>query len=154
MVKRLDNFSNVRSYAMLDLACLGAELKRVDALSPKGDLQDSSRTAEPIEPTNEASEESNAATDAEGQLSLTGLVHLRGFFRLLKKGPGIPSQVLPPLKPRLPLKKGKKGGDDSVPLDSTLDAEFCCFKSSWKNFSLSELQEATNNFNHGIRPAT
>ncbi|KAG8480969.1 hypothetical protein CXB51_025673 [Gossypium anomalum] len=105
---RLDNCSNVRSYAMLDLTSLGAELKRIDALSPKGDLQDCSRTAEALELTNEASEESNSATDSEGQLSLTGLVHLRGFFRLLKKGPGIPSQVLPPLIPKLPLKRGKK----------------------------------------------
>ncbi|TYG50702.1 hypothetical protein ES288_D10G196700v1 [Gossypium darwinii] len=148
MVKRLDNCSNVRSYAMLDLTSLGAELKRIDALSPKGDLQDCSRNAEPLELTNEASEESNSATDSEGQLSLTGLVHLRGFFRLLKKGPGIPSQVLPPLIPKLPLKRGKKGGEDTVPLDSALDAELRCLKSSWKNFSLSELQEATNNFSH------
>ncbi|MBA0871016.1 hypothetical protein Goshw_020115 [Gossypium schwendimanii] len=148
MVKRLDNCSNVRSYAMLDLTSLGAELKRIDALSPKGDLQDCSRTAEPLELTNEASEESNSATDSEGQLSLAGLVHLRGFFRLLKKGPGIPSQVLPPLIPKLLLKRGKKGGEDTVPLDSALDAELRCLKSSWKNFSLSELQEATNNFSH------
>ncbi|MBA0780274.1 hypothetical protein Gotri_004392, partial [Gossypium trilobum] len=148
MVKRLDNCSNVRSYAMLDLTSLGAELKRIDALSPKGDLQDCLRTAEPLELTNEASEDSNSATDSEGQLSLTGLVHLRGFFRLLKKGPGIPSQVLPPLIPKLPLKRGKKGGEDTVPLDSALDAELRCLKSSWKNFSLSELQEATNNFSH------
>ncbi|XWS13980.1 hypothetical protein CRYUN_Cryun36dG0084800 [Craigia yunnanensis] len=33
-------------------------------------------------------------------------------------------------------------------LCTALDAELCCFKSTWKNFSLSELQEATNNFSH------
>ncbi|KAE8736008.1 hypothetical protein F3Y22_tig00000218pilonHSYRG00155 [Hibiscus syriacus] len=48
------------------------------------------------------------------------------------------------------VKKGKKGGDDMVaPLESTLAAELSCFKSSWKNFSLSELEEATDNFRKG-----
>ncbi|TYJ14414.1 hypothetical protein E1A91_A10G117100v1 [Gossypium mustelinum] len=147
-IRRKPRTSFSDSVTSIDLTSLGAELKRIDALSPKGDLQGCSRTAEALELTNEASEESNSATDSEGQLSLTGLVHLRGFFRLLKKGPGIPSQVLPPLMPKLPLKRGKKGGEDTVPLDSALDAELRCLKSSWKNFLLSELQEATNNFSH------
>merc|ERR1712137_539326 len=33
-------------------------------------------------------------------------------------------------------------------LSSSIEGEFCRFKSSWKNFTLSELQEASNNFSH------
>ncbi|XWS53704.1 hypothetical protein CRYUN_Cryun10bG0023200 [Craigia yunnanensis] len=63
-------------------------------------------------------------------------------------GPGI-SYTLPPLKPKLTRRKSKRIRDDVVlQLCSTLDAELCYFKSTWKNFSLSELQEATNNFSH------
>ncbi|KAG1326348.1 hypothetical protein COCNU_01G002820 [Cocos nucifera] len=35
--------------------------------------------------------------------------------------------------------------------DITTDHDNCCFKPSWKNFTLSELQKATNNFRPGSK---
>ncbi|KAK8539387.1 hypothetical protein V6N12_043013 [Hibiscus sabdariffa] len=131
-----------------DLETLQAEVKQIDTLCPNAELQDcSTGTAESIETSEEPAD--SETSESYSYTTLVGLVQLRGFFRLLKKGPGIPSQVLPPLIPKGAVKKGKRSGDDTVPpLDSTLDGELGCFKSSWKNFSLSELEEATNNFSH------
>ncbi|XP_039058324.1 receptor-like cytosolic serine/threonine-protein kinase RBK2 [Hibiscus syriacus] len=138
------------SVSTLDLDSLQAEVKTIGAASLNAECRDcSTSTAESIDPRTDASEEpaESEISESESHSSLASFIQLRGFFRLLKKGPGIPSQVLPPLMPKGAIKKGKKGGDDRVPpLDSTLDAELICFKSSWKNFSLSELEEATNNF--------
>ncbi|XP_039048770.1 receptor-like cytosolic serine/threonine-protein kinase RBK2 [Hibiscus syriacus] len=124
------------------LESLNTEVKKIDAVPPDAAWDDCSTSiAESIEPRSEASEEpaGSETTGSQSYPSLGSLVQLRGFFGLLKKGPGIPSQVL--------LKKGKRSGDDMVPpLESTLNAELSCFKSSWKNFSLSELEEATDNF--------
>ncbi|GMI69825.1 hypothetical protein HRI_000651800 [Hibiscus trionum] len=149
-VRNLHRVGFSDSISTLDLSSLRAEVKKIDAVPPNAECQDcSTSTAESTEPTSDASEEASESeiTESESHPSLASLVQLRGFFRLRKKGPGIPSQVLPPLIPKGAVKKGKRSGDDMVPpLDSTLDAELSCFKSSWKNFSLSELEEATNNF--------
>lgn len=82
-----------------------------------------------------------------------------GFFRLLKKGSQMPFQTFHPLKnvPKLTRRKSKRIREDLIPslnspaLQSSFDAEFCCFKSSWKNFTLSEIQAATNDFSHGMK---
>ncbi|XP_007035412.2 PREDICTED: receptor-like cytosolic serine/threonine-protein kinase RBK2 isoform X1 [Theobroma cacao] len=147
------------SISSLDLASLGAEVERIDQPSPTAALEDCSTSLESIESRSVESIESaeseptsskaSTSSDSENHQSSATSVHWRGFFRLLKKGPGIPFQTLPPLKPRLTRRKSKRVRDDMVPqLSSTLDAELCCFKSTWKNFSLSELHEATNNFSH------
>ncbi|PPS16809.1 hypothetical protein GOBAR_AA03814 [Gossypium barbadense] len=87
------------------------------------------------------------SSDSENQYSFAQIVQWRGFLQLLKKGPGIASQTLPQFKPRFSRKKSKRLRDEMVPnLCSALDAEMSCSKSSWKNFSLSELEEATDNF--------
>ncbi|KAM6545297.1 hypothetical protein CsatB_026033 [Cannabis sativa] len=83
--------------------------------------------------------------------------HWRGFFGILKKGPHIRFQTFPPLKgvSKFTRRKSKRIREEMVPPlnpptnASSLDAELSCFKSSWKNFSLSELQVATNNFSQG-----
>ncbi|XVF66324.1 hypothetical protein PTKIN_Ptkin10aG0026200 [Pterospermum kingtungense] len=160
-------------YIMLDLAPLGTEAERIDQQSPEPALEEfSTCTVEPIEPSalsieSRSIEESvesaeseptssKASTSSDSELqqsfsdlqqSLATIIHWRGFFRLLKKGPGVASQNLPPLKPRLTRKKSRRIREDMVPqLCSALDAELCCFKSTWKNFTLSELMEATDNF--------
>ncbi|KAL4386787.1 hypothetical protein GQ457_09G022810 [Hibiscus cannabinus] len=152
-VRNLHRVGFSDSISTLDLSSIRAEVKKIDAVSLNAECQDCSTSpAESIEPTSDASEESaeSETTESESRTSLSSLVQLRGFFRLRKKGPGIPSPVLPPLIPKGTVKKGKRSGDDTVPpLDSTLDAEISCFKSSWKNFSLSELEEATDNFSPG-----
>ncbi|KAL2341193.1 hypothetical protein Fmac_009133 [Flemingia macrophylla] len=54
--------------------------------------------------------------------------------------------------PKLTRRKSKRIREDLIPslnspaLQSSLDTEFGCFKSSWKNFTLSEILSATNYF--------
>ena len=161
----------IEFFIMLDLTSLGTEVERIDVPSPTAGLEDCSTSiVECIEPSVESTElrsipsiesaesepsssKASTSSDFEHQQNSATIVHWRDFFRVLKKGPGIPSQTLPPLKPKLTRRKSKRIRDVMVPqLCTALDAELCCFKSTWKNFSLSELQEATNNFSHGIFP--
>ncbi|MED6136672.1 hypothetical protein PIB30_058020 [Stylosanthes scabra] len=77
----------------------------------------------------------------------------RGFFKLLKKGSQMPFQTFHPLKsvPKLTRRKSKRVREDLIPspaLNSSFDSDFASFKSSWKNFTLSELQAATDDFSH------
>ncbi|TKY72057.1 Receptor cytosolic serine/threonine-protein kinase RBK2 [Spatholobus suberectus] len=113
-------------------------------------------------PTSHGSEtpSSRASTsDSEGQGPLVGNLpcnnnQWRGFFKLLKKGSQMPFQTFQPLKnvPKLTRRKSKRIREDLIPslnspaLQSSFDTEFGCFKSSWKNFTLSEIQAATNDF--------
>ncbi|KAK8984114.1 hypothetical protein V6N11_029442 [Hibiscus sabdariffa] len=98
-----------------------------------------------------SSNKASVSSYSEPQNGLAQIVQWRGFFRILKKGAGISSQsALPPVKPKLTRKNSKRFRGDVTPnLCSALDAELSCFKSFWKNFSLLELQEATNNFSNG-----
>ncbi|RYR20599.1 uncharacterized protein LOC107634400 isoform X2 [Arachis ipaensis] len=59
-------------------------------------------------------------------------------------------QPFHPLKkdvPKLTRRKSKKVREDLIP--SSFDSEFGNFKSSRKNFTLFELQDATDDFSHG-----
>ncbi|KAF1895367.1 hypothetical protein Lal_00044017 [Lupinus albus] len=99
-----------------------------------------------------------STSDSEGHPDLTGAGNNQwhqGFFKLLKKGSQMHFHIHP-LKnvQKLTRRKSKRIREDLIPslsspaLKSSLDSEFCCFKSSWKNFSLSEIQAATNDFTH------
>ncbi|XP_044498733.1 receptor-like cytosolic serine/threonine-protein kinase RBK2 [Mangifera indica] len=73
--------------------------------------------------------------------------HWSGFFGLLKTG--VKFQAFPSRKHALKLTKSKtkKNMEASSPvLNTPLDAELYNLKSSWKNFSLKELQAATKDF--------
>ncbi|KAL1294644.1 hypothetical protein AAHE18_19G153600 [Arachis hypogaea] len=62
----------------------------------------------------------------------------------------MPFQPFHPLKKdvsKLSRRKSKRVREDLIL--SSFDSEFANFKSSWKNFTLSELQAATDDFNHG-----
>lgn len=127
------------------------------------DIEEGSQTE--YSPRSQESEtpSSRASTsDSEGQAGLRGNLNnnnqWRGFFKLLKKGSQMPFQTFHPLKnvPKLTRRKSKRIREDLIPslnspaLQSSFDSEFCCFKSSWKNFTLSEIQAATNDFSHGM----
>ncbi|XP_016193401.1 uncharacterized protein LOC107634400 isoform X3 [Arachis ipaensis] len=61
-------------------------------------------------------------------------------------------QPFHPLKkdvPKLTRRKSKKVREDLIP--SSFDSEFGNFKSSRKNFTLFELQDATDDFSHGTK---
>ncbi|KAI4342796.1 hypothetical protein MLD38_027376 [Melastoma candidum] len=74
--------------------------------------------------------------------------HWRSFIRTLKKGPAVRFHTFPPKNvPKLTWRKIMKIRGDLVPeLADDLDMELTYFKPSWKNFTLRELQEATDNF--------
>ncbi|XP_034895801.1 receptor-like cytosolic serine/threonine-protein kinase RBK2 isoform X2 [Populus alba] len=127
--------------------------------SPRGVLEDFSVSVE-SETSSKASTSNSYESEAtsprastsgsEGQPNAT--TPWRDFFRVFKKGPAASCHPLPPLKkgtPKLSKRKSRsrRFREEIVPtLTSPLDGEFCHFKSSWKNFSLSELHAATDTF--------
>ncbi|KAK8527683.1 hypothetical protein V6N13_085491 [Hibiscus sabdariffa] len=91
---------------------------------------------------------SNASTssDFKNHHHLATLGNWSNFFGVLKMRPGASSHGLP-LIPKLTKRNNKRIKGDVPEESSSLNADqLCCFKSSWKNFLLSELQEATDNF--------
>ncbi|KAJ6898010.1 hypothetical protein NC652_024742 [Populus alba x Populus x berolinensis] len=130
--------------------------------SPRGVLEDFSVSVE-SETSSKASTSNSYESEAtsprastsgsEGQPNAT--TPWRDFFRVFKKGPAASCHPLPPLKkgtPKLSKRKSRsrRFREEIVPtLTSPLDGEFCHFKSSWKNFSLSELHAATDTFSQG-----
>lgn len=147
-----DSFSNH------DLRSLNLEETVIDDCSPRGVLEDDcprsleSEASSPKASTSDSEGRAGNTSDSEGRFNAP----FRGFFKMLKRGPHMPSQTFPPVKnapkPKLTRRKSKRIREDLIPplnssaLRSSLDPELCCFKSSWKNYSLSELQAATNNF--------
>lgn len=79
--------------------------------------------------------------------------HWRGFFRLLKKGSSaMPFNTFTPLKgvPKLTRRKSKRIRDNMVPVIPALDTDdLFYFKPSWRNFSLQDIQTATNCYSRG-----
>ncbi|XP_047313860.1 receptor-like cytosolic serine/threonine-protein kinase RBK2 [Impatiens glandulifera] len=66
----------------------------------------------------------------------------RGFFgSMMSKGPALPSIA------SMSIRKSWSTGISAAAIDPNLDAgSLYCFKSSWKNFSLRDLEDATNKF--------
>ncbi|XP_011012531.1 PREDICTED: receptor-like cytosolic serine/threonine-protein kinase RBK2 isoform X2 [Populus euphratica] len=127
--------------------------------SPRGVLEDcsvgvESETSSKASTSNsyesEATSPRASTSGSEGQPNAT--TPWRDFLRVFKKGPAASCHPLPPLKkdtPKLSKRKSRsrRFREEIVPtLTSPLDGEFCHFKSSWKNFSLSELHTATDTF--------
>ncbi|KAL0537940.1 hypothetical protein IC582_026931 [Cucumis melo] len=136
------------SFASHELRLLDLEDETKDVASPRGVLEDCSRSLDSETTTSRAS-----TSDWEGHPDSRNPSHWRGFFRLLKKGPQMRFQTFPPLKavPKLTRRKSKRIREDMIPvvspvMDSSIETEFCYFRSSWKNFTLSELEAACNNF--------
>lgn len=84
----------------------------------------------------------------------------QGFIKRLKKGPSIQLHTFHPTIPSLPSlpsikilsKRKSRSARRSMPMlpAPTLDADLQhCFEANWKNFSLSELKQATDNFSTG-----
>ncbi|KAI4345517.1 hypothetical protein L6164_012632 [Bauhinia variegata] len=138
------------SFATIDLASL--EIEGVAECSSRDVPEDYSSSFE-----SEASSSNPGASDGEGQPDSRGTAHSRGLFRLLRKGPHMRLQNFHPLKnvPKLARRKSKRVREDLIPSmnaaqrQPTLDADqLSHFKSSWKNFSFSQIQAATNDFSH------
>lgn len=120
----------------------------MDECSPRegSEEETESETATSNVSTSDSEPRSNGKSDSQW----------RGFLRKLKKGPAMHLHTFHPTIPHLPsIKKRstrKERNTQSLPrLSPGIDSEmFYCFEASWKNFSLSDLQEATNNFSSGM----
>ncbi|KAL6971388.1 hypothetical protein U1Q18_031065 [Sarracenia purpurea var. burkii] len=141
-------FSVSSSLSTEDLNFLDTEEKKVDESSTRrvfsgNDLEES----EESEPT---SSSKASTSDTEAQPDSKSGPQWRGFFRMWKKGP---TMVFHPTMPSMKMLSRKKSRNSRQSLPAienpTLDTDdLYCFKSSWKNFSLSELETATSNFSN------
>ncbi|WCJ23639.1 Protein kinase superfamily protein [Euphorbia peplus] len=110
--------------------------------SPRGALEDCSTSTE------SETAPSASTSDSEGQQA----VPWRDYFRAFTIKPSKHIQTFRTIKkpgPRLTRIKTKKIREELVPVlnTSSLDgADIYCLKSTWRNFSLSEIVAATDNF--------
>lgn len=134
---------------VLDLRSLEME-GRVDDPSPRGVFEDglSSVELDVTSPASTSSSECQSYSKASSN-------RWRGFLRSLKKGSTVRFHTFP-LKsvPKLTRRKSRRIREDMVPafhasLDTEL-GELSYFKPSWRNFTLLELQDATDNFSRGL----
>ncbi|KAJ9182002.1 hypothetical protein P3X46_006040 [Hevea brasiliensis] len=134
-----------------------SELRSLNAEQEEEGQKEGDEESLPRGDNNSNSLESETASRAstsgsEGQLNPLVATHWRDFFRGLKKGAARRIQALSPPKkhgPKLTRSKTKRIREELIPvISSPLDADLYCLKSSWQNFSLSEIKTATNNCSH------
>nr|GEU53123.1 receptor-like cytosolic serine/threonine-protein kinase RBK2 isoform X1 [Tanacetum cinerariifolium] len=122
-------------------------------------VEDNRSKSEPSSPTNNDAADSSSLrfslSDKAAHVDQkTHQKQLGGFLHSLKKAPSATLHTLNPGLPSIPSikkltrKKSRKLVKNMPELSSQLDADLYCFEASWKNFSLSELKNATNNFSH------
>ncbi|XP_019055958.1 PREDICTED: receptor-like cytosolic serine/threonine-protein kinase RBK2 [Nelumbo nucifera] len=116
---------------------------RQDGSSPRGVPEDNTRSAE-----SETGSPKESTSDIDAQALAKVAFHWNGFFRLLKCPKMRQIYTFHPVGvPKFSKWKGKHTREASVPnLNPAEDTELYPFKSSWKNFTLSEIESATNNF--------
>ncbi|KAJ7980180.1 Kinase family protein [Quillaja saponaria] len=132
-----------------DLGSLDVQEEDIFESSPRGVPEDCSTSLQ-----SESASSKDTTSDSESPPDSSNNTHWRGFFKLLKKGPQVRFHTFHPLKsvPKLTRRKSKRIREDMVPaldspsLRSSFETDFCYFKSTWRNFSLSELEAATNKF--------
>ncbi|GAV63366.1 Pkinase domain-containing protein, partial [Cephalotus follicularis] len=138
------------SFSAHELALLGVEEDDDKCRNKSPPTVEETDNSSRSDETDTASVPSTAsASDSGGQSNADAAIHWRGFSRLLKFGSGMRFQTFPPLKgvPKLTRRKSRRIRGEFVPaLNSALDTDSCYFKSTWKNFALAELQDATSNF--------
>ncbi|KAM7511806.1 hypothetical protein LguiB_010681 [Lonicera macranthoides] len=120
-----------------DLRCFEMEKEKENASSPRGVIEACIRGSE-NEPS---SPESNTSEAAESCSSKSwGLSRWHNFFKLWKRKSIKRLPSFPPLAvPKISRRKSRSVRENT-------DIDLSHFKSSWKNFTLSDLSTATNNF--------
>ncbi|KAA8527517.1 hypothetical protein F0562_034768 [Nyssa sinensis] len=134
-------------FSASSLSLSSEDLKFLDV---NEEIVDASLPREVLEDDPEASSKASTS-DSEVQLNQKSDSQWRGFFSILKKRPAMVLHSFHPTIPSIKMlakTKSINSRQDLPELSPPLDTEFYCFKSSWKNFSLSELQTATNNFSN------
>lgn len=122
--------------------------------SPRGIPEDcsSSSGSEKTSTSNRLESETGTPGSEEPSNSAVTL-HWRDLISVFKKGPSMRKQSFPHLKkgvPKLTRRKSRKLREEMVPALGCIDADLCYLKPSWKNYSLSEIRAATDNFSHGL----
>ncbi|XP_010024469.2 receptor-like cytosolic serine/threonine-protein kinase RBK2 isoform X2 [Eucalyptus grandis] len=119
---------------------------RADDSSPRGVFEDDLSGVEPSVTSPASTSSSECHSFSKGSNN-----KWRGFLRTLKKGSPVRFHTFP-LKsvPKLTRRKSTRIREDMVPaFHASLDTELgdlSYFKPSWRNFTLIELQDATDNF--------
>lgn len=118
----------------IDLKSLEMEMDKDDASSPRGIQEVSMRSRD------KKSESSKSNTsECEAHSSKTSVPSRWGkFFKIWKRLPSIPPMNVP-----------KRSNRKSLSARENRDGGLHNFKAPWKNFTLSELKTATNNFSSG-----
>lgn len=127
--------------SIVDLRCFEMEKEKESVSSPRGVIEAFIRGAE-NEPS---SPESNTSEAAELCSSKSwGLSRWHNFFKLWKRKSIKRFPSFPPLSvPKISRRKSRSVRENT-------DIDLSHFKSSWKNFTLSDLITATNNFSRGL----
>ncbi|KAG8636656.1 hypothetical protein MANES_15G019700v8 [Manihot esculenta] len=119
--------------------------------SPRGVLEDCTISLESETPSKDSTNSLEPETASRASTSGSEVaIHWREFFRGLRKGAARRIQTFPPPKkhaPKLTRSKTKRIREELIPVISTpLETDLYCLKSSWRNFALSEIKNATSNF--------
>ncbi|KAL6532292.1 hypothetical protein OROGR_014262 [Orobanche gracilis] len=132
----------------LSFGSFDMEVTTLEGCSPRGE---SEYEANP----NESSSIASAWDMEQAEVNGKPDSQWKGFLRKLKKGPTMHFQTFHPTIPHLlSIKKlsGKRTNrsTQSLPaLPPHIEADlYYCFETSWKNFTLTNLEEATDNFSH------
>ncbi|GFY94838.1 protein kinase family protein [Actinidia rufa] len=124
------------SASALDLRCFDMEKEKEDNSSPRGVIEACIRGLD----TGAGSPKTDILKPKVCSSNSQALSRWRGFFKLWKKSSIKRLPSFPPLAvPKISRRKSKS-------VRENVDADFCYFKSAWKNFTFFDLQSATNNF--------
>ncbi|KAI3469472.1 hypothetical protein Pfo_026135 [Paulownia fortunei] len=131
-----------------DLRSFDTEVATLEGCSPRGENEDEVKLKE-ISPMASTSDTEPAKTNGKSDSQW------KGFLRKLKKGPTMHFQTFHPSIPhllsikKLSRKRTNRSTQSLPSLPPHIEADlYYCFETSWKNFTLPDLQEATNNFSH------
>lgn len=146
-------------HVMLELRCLTEGEGKIEKYSTEESLDRVQSQDDVSEgPIRDASEDdaesttskSNCNSDSDGKLQS----QWKGFIKRLKISSAMHLHTFHPTIPSLPsikmLPKWKsRNTEQSIPVAPTPDLRHC-FQAHWKNFLLSDLQKATDNFSRGM----
>ncbi|KAF7151264.1 hypothetical protein RHSIM_Rhsim02G0015900 [Rhododendron simsii] len=143
-------FLLILSLFLLKVKPTPVDLRSLDMDDAKLEDPSLGRGVSEDDPESETASSKASTSDSDGQQNHKSSPQWRGFFRKLKKGPAMGFHTFHPSIPAIKMLSRKKSRNSrkSLPTidDPTFDTDLYCFRSSWKNFSLSELETATGSF--------
>lgn len=154
-------FSNSSvSLSAEDFSSVDTDEENIDETSSRGAVDDDMESTASSKASCSSDSPSSKASTSDSDTQTHSKPHphpqWRGFLKKLKKGPTMtlhtfhPAMFHPaiPSIKKLTKKKSRKLTQSMPELPPHIDAELYCFEASWINFSLTDLQTATDNFSH------